>query len=628
MHILSAENISKDYGHVLFSHVNFGIDSQDKIALIGSNGAGKSTLAAILAGVVTPDTGGVTLAGEVRIHYLPQNPEINPRSTILREVFAGDDPVSQALYTYHALVDQAQALPQDSALAQEIAQLNLKLDRLGGWEMESNGKAALTRLGVGDFQRSTASLSGGEGKRIALARALITPCQLLILDEPTNHLDTQAILWLEDYLEKRREALLLITHDRRLLSRVSNRVLEVDRGQFLDCAGGYQKFLELKEELAEAQRAAQRKHRAALRRELTWLQQGAKARSTKEKIRKQKYQDLKEQSFLGEKAQVELDIPAQRLGKKVIELKDISKGYSGRTLLRQFSYTLLPRDRIGIVGPNGSGKSTLLDIISDRVAPDSGWVERGETVKIGYYRQQAQELDDNLRVIQYVEGIRHTVNTAQGNISAAKMLERFLFEGPQQWTYIRDLSGGQRRRLYLLGVLMEEPNVLLLDEPTNDLDIETLTVLEDYLEDFPGAVLAVSHDRWFLDKTMDHLLTLDGQGGVELYTGSFSSYLAQPEEKHQQETPKKNRPRRQKTKLSYKEQREYQELEQQIDQLQTQLDQLLQELNQGGDDYQHLQDLHQQTQALEHELEAKMERWLELQELKDHLAKKKDIGDV
>lgn len=622
MHILNAEKISKSYSEKpLFSGVSFGISSEDKIGLIGSNGSGKSSLAAILAGAAEPDSGSVVAAGGVSVHYLPQNPVFSQDSTILQEVFRGDAPVLQALYSYHGLAQKAET---DSGMSEDMARLNLHLDRLGAWELEASGRAVLTRLGIADPRRKIVGLSGGELKRVALARALISPCQLLILDEPTNHLDSEAILWLEDFLQKRTGALLLITHDRWLLSRVSTRIIEVDLGQFLDCSGGYQKYLELKAERAEAEQAAARKHRAALKRELAWMLQGAQARSTKEKTRKQKYETLQDQKFSPEKSRVELDIPAQRLGKKVIELENISKSLGELTLIEDFSYTLLPRDRIGIVGPNGSGKTTLLDLIAGLKTPDKGEVQRGETVKIGYYRQQSEGLEDNLRVIQYVEGIRLSVKTASGeSISAGKMLERFLFEGSDQWTYIRDLSGGERRRLYLLGILMEEPNVLLLDEPTNDLDIETLTVLEDYLEDFPGAVLAVSHDRWFLDKTVHHLFVLDGRGGVMPVTGSFSDYLAQkafgkvkPAEKTD------TRSGREKSRLSYKEQREYEELEAEIDSLQQKLEQLKDELNQGGDDYLRLNEIHQQTQELEGNLEQKMERWLELQELKEKYEQK------
>lgn len=635
MHILSLTDISVAFGpEPLLSWVSLGIDSQDRIGLIGDNGSGKSTLAKILAGTARPGAGVVTVAGGVTCHYLPQQPEFSAKASILTEVFRGKDPALQALHRYYSLGEQLADDPSNKELAANLAQASLAIESLGAWELAAKGQAALSRLGVTDTQRSVAVLSGGEKKRVALARALITPAQLLILDEPTNHLDAQAILWLEDYLLKLNGALILITHDRRLLQRVANRILALEGGQVLDCAGGYQAYLELRAQRQEAEAAAARRHRAALRRELAWMLQGAQGRSTKEKARKKLFRELNRQTGPVEKGQVQLEIPASRLGKKVIELEGISKSLGGRTLIQDFSYILLPRARIGIVGANGSGKTTLLNIIAGQSEPDQGAVSLGETVKIGYYRQQAEALNPELRVIQYIQGIRYSINTAAGSISAEKMLERFLFFGAAHWTLIRDLSGGERQRLYLLGVLMTEPNVLLLDEPTNNLDIETLTVLEDYLADFPGAVLAVSHDRWFLDKTMDQFLVLSGTGAVGLYAGSFEQYLAEAgrapvgPERPLPAGPKDPPVPRQKTKLSYKEQQEWQRLEQDIDQLQEQLTELQEELNaSGGADYQRLAQLHQETVTLEARLEEKMERWLALQELKDMLEASKTPVD-
>lgn len=624
MHILSAENISKAYSEQpLFQGVSFGVASADRIGLIGSNGSGKSTLASIVAGAVEPDAGQVIATRGARIHYLPQIPSFAPGNSVMQEVLRGDDPALEALSRYHDLTAQLAAAPADS-LAAELARLNLKLDDLDAWQVEGSAKAALTRLGIKDFSREISLLSGGEQKRVAVARALITPCDLLVLDEPTNHLDSNAILWLEDFLQRRSGALLIITHDRWLLSRVANRILELDRGQFLDCPGGYQRYLELKDQLAEKEAATRRKHRAALKRELAWMRQGAKARSTKEKTRKDKYRELKEQTFAPEKSSLQVDIASSRLGKKVIEVENISISRGGKTLVRDFTYTLLPQDRIGVVGPNGSGKTSLLDVIAGRLRPDAGAIRRGETVKIGYYRQQGGGLDESLRVVEYAKSIREAVRSASGEmISVTKMLEQFLFTGPDQWTYIRDLSGGERRRLYLLGILMEEPNVLLLDEPTNDLNIDTLTVLEHYLDNFPGAVIAVSHDRWFLDKTMDHLFSLDGRGNVNRHACSFSQLLAQ----RQAETEKallreeKATPRRvrEKTKLSWREQQEYDRLEQEIDALQSRIQELAQEQARAGSDFILLEQLHNQQHQLELELEQKMERWLELEELREQL---------
>jgi ATP-binding cassette subfamily F protein uup len=618
MHILSANDIGLAYTEKpLFSGVNFGIDSEDKIGLIGSNGSGKSSLAGIVAGTVEPSLGSVVRAGSVEIQYLPQHPLFTPGGTILAEVFRGEDPRLQALYRYFLLAGPGGEGRGKEGQAQ-LAALSLELERLGAWDLESSGRAALDRLGIEALDRPLASLSGGEKKRVALARALISPCQLLILDEPTNHLDSRALLWLEDHLQKRRGALILITHDRWLLSRVANRIFETDRGEFLDCPGGYQKYLELKDAQAQAAASAARKHRAALKRELAWMLQGAQGRSTKEKARKKMFRELNRQTAGPEKGSVEVDIPAQRLGKKVVRLEGISKAYGDRRLISDFSYTLLARDRIGVVGGNGSGKTTLLDIVAGLTFPDSGRVERGQTVKIAYCRQEAQDLPLDQRVIQYIQGIRYLTQTTAGeSLTAEKMLERFLFAGPDQWTFIRDLSGGERRRLYLLGLLLEEPNVLLLDEPTNNLDIETLTVLEDYLADFPGAVLAVSHDRWFLDKTMEKLLALDGEGGISLFTGGFSQYLERtlPAKGREEKQGKRNtRVKKEKTGLSYREKREYEALEKEVDSLQREAEELEQELAQAGSDHLLSARLYARAQAVEEELEGKMARWLQLHE--------------
>lgn len=630
MHLLNATDLSIAYGpDPLLAGVNFALDSEDKIGLIGSNGAGKSTLAKILAGIIQPDTGSVTIAGDSVSHYLPQQPLFDKGSAVLTEVFRGEDPALDALHRYYRLSEKLATEPQNEALIAKLAQASINADSLGAWELAAKGEAALNRLGVTGLQRSVTELSGGEQKRVALARALISPVDLLILDEPTNHLDSQAILWLEEYLLRRNGALILITHDRQLLRRVANRILAIDGNELVDCPGGYRAYLEQKAQREEVLAAAARKHRAALKRELTWMLQGAQGRGTKEKARKKLFKELNRQTDVPARGKVDLAIPAQRLGKKVVQLTSVSKSLGGRSLISDFSYNLLPRDRIGIVGPNGSGKTTLLNIIAGVAQPDSGAVERGETVKIGYYRQQAEDLKSDQRVIQYIQGIRYTVNTDMGeSISAEKMLERFLFSGPSQWTYISELSGGERQRLYLLGILMDEPNVLLLDEPTNNLDIETLTVLEDYLADFPGAVMAVSHDRWFIDKTMDHLLTLTGDGGVSPFTGSFEDYLLKAAKGTPQQVesdpPQKSpyRSDREKTKLSYREQREWEELAGDIANLEEQLAALAQELNSAGSDYQRLSQLHCQSSAIEKELDIKVERWLELCELKENLEAK------
>ncbi len=624
MHILSAENISKSFGTApLFQAVSFGIAAGEKIGLIGSNGSGKSTLAAILAGTETPDSGEIITARGLSVHLLPQDPAFDQRGTIIQEVFRGGDAALQALFNYHKLLAESDGQDKN---ARQLSQLNLELDRLNAWQLEANAKAALTRLGINAFDRNIGSLSGGERKRVALARALITPCDLLVLDEPTNHLDSSAINWLEDFLQKRVGALLFISHDRWLLNSVAQRIMEISQGEFLDCKGGYQHYLEVSDARAEAEHASWRKHRAALRRELNWMLQGAQGRASKEKARKKMFRTLNQQTAKPEKSRLEIDLPGSRMGKKIIELKDLTLSRGGKTLVRDFSYTLLPRDRIGIAGPNGSGKSTLLDAIAGLRAPESGTVTHGETIKIGYYRQQDMELDENLRVLEYAGGIRQTVTTATGEkVSVGKMLEQFMFYGSQQWSRICDLSGGEKQRLVLLGILLEQPNVLLLDEPTNDLDIDTLTVLEYFIADFPGAVISVSHDRWFMDKTAEFLFHLDGQGNITQHNISFSQLVSQMQDEDQAESRQQNsgpRKPRPKTKLSYREQQEYSRLEEEIEQLQQLVEGLEMQQTEAGSDFLLLDKLHREYTEAEEELEQKMQRWLELDELKTHLKEK------
>ena len=617
MHILSLDNVSKGYGdRPLFGGVSFAINEGDKIGLIGLNGTGKSTLAAIVAGQVLPDSGEVIPNGPQTIMHLPQNPEFSEEGTVLQEVFLSQNPTLSLLHRYHGLMAQG-------GNERELARLNLLLEETEAWTVEANARVILTRLGLPNHGQPVAALSGGGRKRLALARALFTPCKLLILDEPTNHLDISAITWLEDYLSKLKGALLLITHDRYFLERVTGRIFELDRGELRMYTGSYRHYLELREEREIALKAELRRHKAALRRELEWLMQGAKARSTKEKIRKERIQAMREREFVVERGRAEFDIPSQRLGRKVVEMQGVSRAFGETSVLKDFSYILTPGERLGIVGPNSSGKSTILNLVAGRIKPDAGEIQWGQTVKVGYYDQESTVLDTNLRAIEYIEQIRLSVKTASGEtFSAAKMMERFLFDPERQWTHIRNLSGGERRRLYLLGILMEEPNVLLLDEPTNDLDTETLAVLEDWLEEFPGAVIMVSHDRWFMDKSADNLLALDGQGGIEPFLGSFSEYAAKVREEGDRSAPRDNapkRPSREKTKLSYKEQRELEQTEARSEELQRELEVLQAQLAEAGSDYQKAADLDNKIRQREAELEQAMERWLELQELRETL---------
>lgn len=623
MSILTIENVSKGYiDKPLFKDVNLTIKEDDKLGLIGSNGSGKSTLVGIISGTVIPDTGKRILGKEVKVHYLPQEPEFDQEGTILREVFRGEGEVLKALYTYQQLLEKLDIDPTNQNVINEISRMNIKLDTLKAWELESSAKSILNQLGIEDLSKKISLLSGGEKKRVALARALITPCELLILDEPTNHLDTDSITFLEDYLAKRKGALLLITHDRYFLDRVVNQIIEIDRGGLYSYKGNYSTFLELKAQREEDLKGTERKHKSLLRKELAWIRQGAKARSTKQKFRKERYEELKDKEFTKAKSTLDIDLASQRLGKKVIELENVNKGYEdGKKVIKDFSYTVVPQDRIGIIGKNGTGKSTLLNILAGRTTPDNGEVVIGETVKIGYYDQESTVLDDEMRVIEYIKNIRLNVTTQSGEtISAGQMLEKFLFPSHLQWTYIKGLSGGEKRRLYLLGILMEQPNVLLLDEPTNDLDIETLTILEDFLEDFPGAVIIVSHDRYFLDKCAEHLFCFEEGGEIKRYVGSFSEYIEEnpPGAKEKvKDTPKapQKQPEKVKIKLSYKEQKEYDEIQDVIEGLQDKIAELEQSLGQCGTDYVKLQEIQTNMEELQGQLDERMERWIELEEM-------------
>ncbi|MGZ6507159.1 MAG: ABC-F family ATP-binding cassette domain-containing protein, partial [Tumebacillaceae bacterium] len=484
MNLISVINLGKTYGEkVLFQDISFGIDQGQRIGLIGVNGTGKSTLLKAIAGVEQADMGQVVKGSTVTVEYLPQNPVFDDKLTVLQSVFDGSTPLLRLLGDYEQLLVDISAHPNDEALQARLVQLNQQLDANNAWELEANAKTILNRLGITDYGAVVGHLSGGQRKRVAMARALIRPADLLILDEPTNHIDNETVDWLEGYLAKSKSALLLITHDRYFLDRVTNRILELDKGNLYSYEGNYGKFLELKADREERELSSEDKRQNLLRRELAWLHRGAKARTTKQKARVEFAETLRDQKVDKAATKLEIAIGSQRLGNKVVELTEVSKSYGDRTLIHDFSYLIGPKDRIGIVGPNGSGKSTLLNMIAGRIQPDSGLVDIGETVKMAYYTQDNVDMDENQRVIEYIRDVANYVKTTDGEmITASQMLERFLFTPAVQWTPISKLSGGEKRRLYLLRILMSEPNVLLLDEPTNDLDIQTLTILEDYLD--------------------------------------------------------------------------------------------------------------------------------------------------
>ena len=632
MNLVTVENISKIYGDKeLFSNITFGIQDQDRIGFIGVNGTGKSTFLKIIAGLVEPDTGRRIANGQARVEYLFQNPDFDNDSTVLQQVFRGTSAVMQLVYDYHSVLNQLHKNPADAELQRKVGELTQQMEQQGAWELEANAKAVLTKLGITDFTAIVGEMSGGQRKRIAMARALIQPSDLLILDEPTNHIDNETVEWLEDYLKKWKGALLLITHDRYFLNRVVNKIIELDNGSLYSYEGNYEAFLEKKAEREEQLSSMERKHAGLLRNELAWLKKGAKARTTKQKARIQRAEKLQEIDYSQQDNRLDISVAAsQRLGKKVLEIKSISKSFEGQKLIENFTHMMTPGERLGIVGRNGIGKSTLLNMLAGRIEPDSGTIEVGQTVKLSYYDQESTEMDEKMRVIDYIKEGAELVKTNDGaRITASQMLERFLFPPNVQWTPIGSLSGGERRRLYLLRKLMEEPNLLIMDEPTNDLDIHTLTILEDYLEVFPGSVIIVSHDRYFLDRTVDHLFIFEGNGKIIDYHGSYSDYALmrnqwikeeakaqEAKEDKQGQRPTNDRPKK---KLSFKEQKEFDEIDTVIATLEEELEKLQAEIDKAGSNYEVLQDYLAKQRTLQEKLEYTMERWMYLTELVEEL---------
>ena len=556
--LLSAEHLSINFGsRQLLDDVNFYLNEGDKVGVIGINGTGKSTFLKVLSGVTEPDGGTISRNPNVQVSLLPQNPAMEESATVLEQVFLH--------------------------FPAEFRELN-----------EYEAKAMLNRLGITDFAQKVGTLSGGQRKRVALAAALIHPADVLILDEPTNHLDSEMVAWLEDWLRRFKGGLVMVTHDRYFLERVVNHITELSRGKLYHYEANYSKYLELREQRAEMAEASERKRQSILRVEREWIMRGCKARTTKSKERIQRYEALLNQEAPETDEAVQMAAASRRLGKKIIELRDVSKAFDGRPIVSRFSYNLLRGDRIGIVGRNGAGKSTLLHLMAGELAPDSGTVEVGATVKIGHFSQEGRELDLNQRVYDFIHDIADEVRTDEGTFSANQMMERFLFPGDLQSVPIGRLSGGERRRLYLLSVLMEAPNVLLLDEPTNDLDVTTLSILEDYLLGFPGPILAVSHDRFFLDKLAESIFEVRGDGEIHRFTGNWTDWQAKrraeeaPSPKAEKPKPAAERPRERKLKFTFKEQREFETIDADL-------------------------------AELEAALEEKTERWVYLNELKEQI---------
>ena len=580
--LLSAEHLSINFGsRQLLDDVNFYLNEGDKVGVIGINGTGKSTFLKVLSGVTEPDGGTISRNPNVQVSLLPQNPAMEESATVLEQVFLH--------------------------FPAEFRELN-----------EYEAKAMLNRLGITDFAQKVGTLSGGQRKRVALAAALIHPADVLILDEPTNHLDSEMVAWLEDWLRRFKGGLVMVTHDRYFLERVVNHITELSRGKLYHYEANYSKYLELREQRAEMAEASERKRQSILRVEREWIMRGCKARTTKSKERIQRYEALLNQEAPETDEAVQMAAASSRLGKKIIELRDVSKAFDGRPIVSRFSYNLLRGDRIGIVGRNGAGKSTLLHLMAGELAPDSGTVEVGATVKIGHFSQEGRELDLNQRVYDFIHDIADEVRTDEGTFSANQMMERFLFPGDLQSVPIGRLSGGERRRLYLLSVLMEAPNVLLLDEPTNDLDVTTLSILEDYLLGFPGPILAVSHDRFFLDKLAESIFEVRGDGEIHRFTGNWTDWQAKrraeeaPSPKAEKPKPAAERPRERKLKFTFKEQREFETIDADLAELEAQITACQTE-------HVKLQELQARQAELEAALEEKTERWVYLNELKEQI---------
>ncbi len=619
MNLLTAENIEKSFTErKLLNGASFYLEEGEKVGIIGINGTGKSTLLKILAKIEEPDSGKVICANHVVMRYLPQNPVFLPEKTVLESVL------------------EAAAGKQDTIYAGANAggkhEINEKI-----WEMESSAKAFLTRLGITNFTQKTKELSGGQKKRLALAAILLVPCDILLLDEPTNHIDHEMADWLEDYLKKWKGSLIMVTHDRYFLDSVSNRIVEIDKGNIYSYDTNYSGFLERKAMREESEIAGERKRQSVLRKEIEWIKRGAKARSTKQKARIQRYETLRDQSAPDVDKKIEISSISTRMGKTTVELSHLNKAYGDRVLIQDFSYIFLKNDRIGFVGKNGCGKTTLMKMIEGRQKPDSGEVILGQTIKLGYYSQEIEEkkeagiayMDPSMRVIDYIKNTAEFVRTEDGLISASAMLERFLFPPEEQYSVIGKLSGGEKRRLNLLRVLMEAPNVLILDEPTNDLDIVTLSILEDYLDNYDGIVITVSHDRYFLDRVVRRIFAFEENGVLRQYEGGYTDYVNRKREEEKDREPqirtekestakpaaKDTRTHTPKLKFSYKEQREYETIEADIEALEERMDEIDTEIAKCATDFVRLNELTEEKTKVNTELEEKLERWEYLEEL-------------
>lgn len=593
--------------------------------MIGINGTGKSTLLKIIAGQETSETGSIQMTSGMKIEYLPQNPEFDGNSTILEQVFKSDSPIMKVISDYENTLEDVGEDPHDSKLQKRLLQLTDAMNALNAWDMESQIKTVLTKLGIHDFHKKIGTLSGGQKKRVALAAALVTPCDLLILDEPTNHLDNKMIDWLETHIKGRKGSLLMITHDRYFLDRAVSKIIELDSGRLFTYTGNYSYFVEKKLERQELESTLEKKKGSLYKKELEWMRKGAKARTTKQKARIQRFEDLKDSRTAADDSRLEITSAHSRLGNRIIEIEGVSKSFDKNSIISDFTYTFQKDDRIGIIGDNGLGKSTLLNLITGKLLPDEGSIKIGETAKIAYFSQESEDMNTDLRAIEYIKETAEYVTAGDGTkITASQMMENFLFPSSHQYTSISKLSGGERRRLYLLKILMEAPNILVLDEPTNDLDIDTLKLLESYIDDFSGPVIAVSHDRYFLDRVCNKIFSFDGNGKISQHTGNYFDYL---EEQEILEDARKNiaspqttvafkpedsqspgRGSQPKLKFTYKEQKEFDGIDAEIEKLETTIDEIDQKISENSADFEILQELTDKKEKAEDELLLKMER--------------------
>lgn len=636
MNLMTLENICKSYSEkILLDNISFGINDGEKIGIIGINGTGKSTLLKIIASKEVPDSGNITKSNKVKIEYLPQNPSYNNEFTVLEQVFKGTSSEMKLLLEYQETLDILNKNYSDK-LNKKLISLQEEIDTLNLWDLESEAKMILTKLGISNFDMKIKELSGGQRKRVSLASALISPCELLILDEPTNHLDNDTIDYLEEYLNNRKGSLIMITHDRYFLDRVSNKILELDKGNLYSYDGNYSTFLEKKIERIAIESSIEQKKQSLIKKELAWVKRGAKARTTKQKARLQRFDELVNTTSHSIDEQIDISVGSTRLGNKIIEIHNISKSFGEKKVINNLDYTLSRTDRIGIIGKNGIGKSTLINILNNKISPDKGHIEIGETVKIACFSQDDSHMNYNMRAIDYIKEVSDFIETSDGSkISASQMCERFLFNSTMQYTLISKLSGGERRRLHLLRTLMKSPNVLLLDEPTNDLDIETLNILEDYLDEFKGIVITVSHDRYFLDRICNKIFAYEGMGNIYIFTGNYSDYtiyrkIQSIEFKEdidnsklisdKKEKPKTNK----KIRFTYNEQREFENIDLDIEKIELKINNLENDSIKFATDFIKLQEILNQKNSLEKELEYKYERWEYLNKLNEEIENNKN----